>query len=251
MDSEALQKHLEKIFNCIKLNEEQKNALQTMYTKEIRTEGQTCFEDKISIDTIQDLINKGLVLKSDEKNELYPIPLSLLIKHPEIGINPECYRNKKENLKALDKWMNYPFRGVTEGIVKKGSDKQVVSWLFDLLTTDWENVYCFGDYESFIKSLGPEVENEWIKERIKRGRKASVIATKDGEWAQRIHRESTKEMRKCAITPKEFSELFIMAFPEIQTTVMGGIDGELTFIHSGLVADQYANLVNESIALSK
>ena len=246
----SLEENLEEIISCTDLDEAEKIILKASYispgiTKE-ELQKLSTYADKI----IEKLVQQGLLLKKEDGKQvkIYPIPLVLLIQN---YTSDEKMRNTKEftaSLKNIDQWIRYPLMRNPNIKIRSAEDTcTAVKWLFELHNTDWERVYCFGDYESFIDTIGIDVETSWIKERIAKIRKASVIATKDGKWAQLIKKTSKKELRDCIIEPKDFSELFIMAFPDIHTTVIGSADGDITFIHSSSIADSYSGLVERHL----
>ncbi|MDP2691811.1 MAG: hypothetical protein Q8O95_05415 [bacterium] len=201
---------------------------------------------------LESLTKKGLFLndESGEESHIYPLPLVLLFeKCAEFFKSPQGM--SQELLNSIDHWMQYPFPKSRDLKVKTSQDRStVIQWLFDLHGTDWERVFCFGDYEAFVEGLGFDVENEWIKERAKKNRKASVVATQDGPWARHIKEQSKRDLRECLIDPRDYKGLFIMAFPEIDTTVMGGANGEISFVHSSAVANNYSDMVERSLPVS-
>lgn len=253
MNAKSLQKNLEEVLCCTRLNEEEKIIMKTSYLQpciEVK-QLKKCLSNSDSV--IRRLLSEGLLMekKVGVHLNIYPIPLVLLIKNycDVTKMNNQTRFNSA--LKSIDQWIKYPCMREVGVKLKSSEDKDtIIKWLFDLHNSDWERVYCFGDYESFISAIGVDTENEWIKERIKKMRKASVIATKDGQWARHIKTMGKKELRDCLIEPKDFSDLFIMSFPDIDTTVMGNVDGEITFIHSASIAKNYSNLVNMSISTS-
>lgn len=197
---------------------------------------------------LKDVLEKGMLLRKKQGGitQLYPMPLTLVFNK---------YQDKTKNkvhptecLHSLEQWIKYPLLRSPKTRIKSSQDTQtVIHWLFELHSMDWDRVFCFGDYESFIDTIGIETEQEWIKERTKKKRCASVIATQDGKWAQHIRKVSKQELRDCLIDPKDFTDMFILAFPEIDTTVIGSAEKEVTFIHSHTVTDTYSELVERCL----
>lgn len=197
---------------------------------------------------VEDMLEKGMLLRKRQGRvtQLYPMPLTLLFNkyqdRTKNKIGPE------ECLHSIEQWIKYPLLRSPATRIKSSQDQRtVICWLFELHSLGWERVFCFGDYESFIETIGIETEQEWIKERTQKKRCASVIATQDGKWAQHIRKLSKQELRDCLIDPKDFTDMFILAFPEIHTTVIGSSDKEVTFIHSTSVTNTYSELVERCL----
>lgn len=248
----SLQDQISKVLKQLGLNKEQQALLTSMYINPGMK--MSCLMSTIDINNIefhiQDLYEKGLVLIHEEEDnkQFFPTPMSLLVQRCKRGLSKEDQSQAIETLRSIDKWIKYPIFTAKDTKMKSSRTKDtLMKWLFELHATDWEKVFCFGDYESFIETIGIEPEVEWIKERAKKGRKASVVATKDGQWAQRIESCQAQELRECLITPGNFGKVFIMAFPEIQTTVLGSADGDITFVQSQSVADQYSAMVRAQL----
>lgn len=198
---------------------------------------------------IDSLVSEGMILRKKEgkKQLLYPMPIALLFK--KFADQRKARKlDPKVSLGSIDQWIKYPLLRTPEIKMKSSQDNQtVIQWLFELHSTDWERVFCFGDYESFIETIGIDIEQDWIRERMGKNRCASVIATQDGKWAQHIQKASKQELRDCVIDPKDFTDMFIMAFPDINTTVIGSSEDEVTFVHSSTVAKTYAELVHQCL----
>ncbi|MDP3975368.1 MAG: hypothetical protein Q8P95_00450 [bacterium] len=198
---------------------------------------------------LQSMITEGLLKlgESGAEVQVFPIPLSLLANrsHPELFSKDTSI----QLLSEINQWITYPVMRSPQTKYKMATGALGIQWLFEAILLEWERVYCWGDYESFIENLGFEVERDWIQERIKKGKKASVLATQDGQYAQEIFRKSKQELRDCLIKPSDFSQLFIMSFPESKTTVMGNKNGELTFVLSSEISDHYAQSVRKGLQL--
>jgi hypothetical protein len=208
-----------------------------------------CMEDEPTRRIISELEEKKIILREKERGKslLYPMPISLLFQK-FVDLRKPQKVEPKETLKSLDQWMKYPLLRKNDLRLKSTQDnKTVLEWIFEIHSSDWKRVFCFGDYESFIDAIGIDTEQDWIKERTKRNRCASVIATQDGKWAQHIRKVSKQELRDCLIDPKDFTDMFIMAFPDIHTTVIGSSEKEVTFIHSSTVSNTYAEMVERSL----
>lgn len=203
-----------------------------------------------SSDILNEMIKKGLLMKCSEEKKIYPVPLSILSDKHSLH-DEKTQKSLQNRLSEIDQWIEYPLmrQEGTRFTTLKGSAAR--KWIFDLLTQDWETVLCFGDYESFIAMFGLDVEREWIQERIKRGKRASVLATQDGEFARDIDKLSHNELRNCLINPTEFSDLFIMTFPEVHTTVIAKKTGEITFVHSTNVAMSYSRVVTNTLEMQQ
>jgi len=249
MGYETLKDKLQDIFDCSRMKREHQDILMSAYLNP-GVEVTTTIADQSSQQALKDLVKRGLlcIREVDGVAGLFPIPIAILLKKEEGLFSGPCLEPLVDAIHSIDKWIQYPIMRIPETQMKSSREGQtVMQWLFDLHMTDWDQVFCFGDYESFIESIGFDTETEWIKERIKKGRKASVVATQDGQWARHIHELSQSQLRDCLINPKDFEGLFIMAFPDVDTTVMGGRDDEVTFIHSRTVAHHYGNLVNQQL----
>lgn len=250
MEYESLHQKLDVIFSCLCLTDEEKQVMMSSYLSPGINQRDILNQSVGSLNVLHDLVNKGLILKRESgKNfQLFPVPIALLIQYCEKNIDCECLKKVRESISSIDKWIKYPLMRSKNTVLKTSDENStVLKWLFDLHSIEWDKVYCFGDYESFIDSIGIDAETNWIKERTKKGRKASVVATKDGKWARRIRDFSQQELRDCLIEPKDFSELFIIAFPDIHTTVIGSSDKEVTFVHSSAIAQHYSKLVEENL----
>ena len=197
---------------------------------------------------VKELDEKGTILirNQDNRQSIFPPPLAVLLKNYQDTRKTRSLNSIDLTLKSIDQWLKYPLLKNENTKLKMSKDTDtVIKWLFELHENSWERVFCFGDYESFIDTIGIDTENEWIRERIKKLRKASVVATQDGKWARTIRDNSKEELRDCIINPKEYSDLFIMSFPDITTTVMTCSSGEVTFVYSAAVAENYCRIIDE------
>ena len=248
-DYQTLPEKIDEILSYTSLSESEKAVLRYAYLYP-GASGLLLKETvAVSDETVKSMLRKGLLIREKKGADtyLYPIPIILLLRR--CG-ESECHRCLRDIpvLRSLDQWLKYPLMRSPSVTLKSSNNRNtVISWLFDLHASCWERVYCFGDYDSFIKTIGVDTEQEWIKERINKERKASVIATKDGKWAQHIQKVSQQELRDCLIDPRDFSDLFIMAFPDIHTTVMGSSANEITFVHSDTIANLYTGMVEKSL----
>jgi hypothetical protein len=250
MDYQTLPEKIQEVLSYTSLLLEEKEVL--MHTYLHPGVSRTTLESSIvgAAKILNNLIDRRLLFQQQSEYSLYPIPLVLLLR--------DCAENSTHRglrdlpvLRSIDQWLKYPLMRSPDVTLKTTNDRgTLIRWLFDLHAMSWDRVYCFGDYESFIETIGYDTEKEWIHERIKRQRNASVIATKDGQWAQQIQRLSQQELRDCLIEPRDFSDLFIMAFPDIHTTVMGSSDKEITFVHSDTIANLYTGMVEKSLIKS-
>lgn len=249
MEYQTIQEKLAEIFSCTALDQTERDILMLCY---LNPGIEVCQIKKALSNpkrAIEQLLKKGLLLKTKVSGRytVYPIPLVLMLKKCA-DKDAKCGEECMSVLESIDQWIKYPVLRSTNARIKTSNNTDtVIKWLFDLHSTDWEKVYCFGDYESFIESIGIDTETEWIRERINKSRKASVVATQDGRWARKIQSSCKRELRDCLIDPKDFSSLFIMAFPDINTTVLGGANGKITFVHSSTIANNYTSLVEKNL----
>jgi len=250
MTYQSLEEQITTILDYLMLNEEEKQMLKQAYLNPGMNRCASSPKGASTEKLIQALSKKDLLVEREcgEETNIYPIPLILLVQQHQSELSDKQRAKIFAMLRTIDKWIKYPLMKSGKTRLKSSQNQDtVIKWLFDLHASDWDHVYCFGDYEAFIASIGIEPEVEWINARTKKGRKASVVATKDGKWAQRIESCKNQELRDCLIEPGSFEDLFIMAFPDIHTTVMGSSDGQITFVQSDSVARQYAQLVNDSL----
>ncbi|MGE3279236.1 MAG: hypothetical protein AB7J40_05660 [Candidatus Altimarinota bacterium] len=249
MDYQTLTEKIEGILHCTPLKKPERAILLQSYlnpgvAERSLEKGVQNFQA-----LVERMIEKGLILRKKEAGEelLYPLPIALLFKK-YVDERKARSLDAVESLHSIDQWIQYPLLRSPEVQMKSSHDNEtVLNWLFELHATDWERVFCFGDYESFINAIGIDTEQDWIRERTKKNRCASVVATQDGQWAQHIRKASEKELRDCLIDPRDFTDMFIMAFPDIQTTVIGTSKSEVTFIHSKTVANTYTELVERCL----
>ncbi len=248
---QSLEDHLDTIFESISLSKEDKYVMKLLYLNPGMTVANIEEKSTITKKNLESLKQKGFLLfhKEKEVEGIYPIPLAVLC----VKVNPSHHGSNiiqsQDALKNIDKWVRYPAILSQKTKLKTSNIKEtIMRWLFDIHQTEWDSVYCFGDYEAFIKDIGIDPEVEWIKERAKKGRTAMVLATQDGEWAQRINSLQQQELRDCCIHPGEFSDLFIMSFPDIYTTLIAGKDNDVTFIHSKSISQHYASIVKKGVS---
>jgi hypothetical protein len=251
MTYQTLEEHLDDILLTMCLSKKEKAIMKLMYLNPGMTSKTIQEIIKIDLITLEDLKQQGLLLlQGDIEGKIYPVPLAILCVKANPSANGDDIIKCQDALINIDKWMKYPAMRKKDTRMKTSKQQEtIVKWLFDIHQTDWDSVFCFGDYESFIKDMGIDPEIEWIKERAKKGRNAMVLATQDGEWAQRINTHKQEELRDCCITPGDFSDLFIMAFPDIYTTVIAGKDKEITFVHSKSIAHHYSGIVKEGLLI--
>lgn len=250
MTYQTLEAHLDSILKTVCLTDTEKTAMKMLYMNPGLSVGQVIQKKHIDRKTLEGLNKMGLLLKYSQNRtqKLYPVPLAILCTKVEQLVTSQEIMSCQDALNNMDKWMKYPAMRVKETQLKSTQEKEtIIKWLFELHQTDWDSVYCFGDYESFIKDMGIDPELEWIKERAKKGRSATVFATQDGQWAQRINESQEEELRECCVTPGDFSDLFIMAFPDINTTVIAGKENEITFVHSKSISQHYAEMVKKCV----
>jgi hypothetical protein len=244
---QTLAEKIEKVLSCTILEKPERAILLHSYLNPGMAERDLENSMMLPEHLIELMIKQGVLFRKKEGKEysLYPMPIGLMFQkysNDEEGI---C---ATESLKSIDQWIQYPLLRSRSIRMKSSQNTQtVIQWLFELHGINWDKVYCFGDYESFIDAIGINTEQEWIRERTKKKREASVIATQDGKWAQHIHKVSKQELRKCLIEPKDFTDMFIMAFPDIHTTVIGSSEKAVTFIHSATATNTYAEMVERCL----
>jgi hypothetical protein len=254
MTYRSLEEHLDNILKTVRLNANEKHVMKMIYLNPGMSTLVIKGSSNVDMKTLEDLKKQGLLLlhENEDGDCVYPIPLAILCTKANPKADGDSIIRCQDALKTIDKWMKYPVMRAKDARMKTSTKKEtILKWIFDIHQTDWDSVYCFGDYESFINDIGIDPEVEWIKERAKKGRNAMVFATQDGEWAQRINTLQREELRDCCITPGDFTDLFIMSFPDIYTTVIAGKDKDITFIHSKSISQHYAGIVKEGILTDK
>lgn len=252
MESTTLQHKLEEIFSYVNLSDPEKAVLMCAYLSPGCPVD--CLKDKV-VDgdrIIKKLVDQKILLsrKVGDKTCIYPPPLPILMKNYADQRKTRNLKDLTPTLQGIDQWIKYPLLRSPKVKLKSSKDRDtVLQWFFDLHGVDWERVFCFGDYESFIDTVGLDLETSWIKERTKKARKASVVATRDGKYARQITELSKEELRDCMIDPKDYLDLFILAFPELNTTVMSHKEGEIAFIYSQDIAKKYSQLIKSNFLL--
>lgn len=249
MEYQTLAEKLVEVLSYTTLSNEEKHVLLECYLNPGIAQKQLKSLQAAKDPLLQRMAAEGLLLQTQKTGEplWYPAPLALLFKRYG-DLRKAGSLKEIPVMSSIDQWIKYPLFH-TSGVEMKSSHDTdtVIKWLFELHTMEWDKVYCFGDYEAFIEAIGIETEQDWINERTKKQRKASVIATKDGQFAQKIMKRSKAELRDCRIDPKDFSHMFIMAFPDINTTVIGSAEKEVTFIHSANIAQMYTGMVDQNL----
>lgn len=250
MPYQTLTEKIEDILHCTLLKKPERAILLESYLHPGIAENALQSGMIHSDSIVEHMEDEGLIFrrKVGEKYFLYPLPIALLFKK-FVDERKARKIHASESLDSIDQWIQYPLLRSPEVQMKSSQDNEtVLKWLFELHSADWDRVFCFGDYESFIEAIGIETEQDWIRERTKKNRCASVVATQDGKWAQHIRKVSERELRDCLIDPRDFTDMFIMAFPDIQTTVIGSSKKEVTFIHSKTVTNTYTEMVERCLA---
>ena len=252
MESLTFQEKIDALLQLTKLSHIQRRFLSRCYTQPgldfASLKKKLCLTCEDDCFSLEELFADQLMIEhclDDGKEVLYPIPIALLrgyLDHSKVSAREFDYQ-----IREIEQWIKYPMMRTGDTRFQTGKGWVANQWLFELLAADWVQVYCFGDYESFIDMMGIDAERDWIRERIKRGKKAQVLATQDGQWAQEIDKHSRQELRDCLIDPSDFSDLFIMTFPESQTTVMANRTGDITFVCSSLIAERYSMMVKDGI----
>ena len=165
MGYETLHDKLQDIFCCSSMKKEQQLVLIQAYLNP-GTTAQSITNDQEPFDkALQDLLTRGLVCIQEMEGErrVFPIPIAILLKKKEAQFSEDSLMPMMDEIHSIDKWIQYPVMRLPETMLKSSREGvTVMEWLFDLHMTDWNQVFCFGDYEAFIQGIGFDVEAEWI-----------------------------------------------------------------------------------------
>lgn len=88
----------------------------------------------------------------------------------------------------------------------------------DMHRQSWEWNIALGDFESYGQKTDPNFNRQWVKKRVKKGRKAKGVITASGPFTKEFTKDDEAVFRKTCFVKNFIKDQWIETFPEIGTT---------------------------------
>lgn len=119
----------------------------------------------------------------------------------------------------------------------------------DMHRQKWEWNIALGDFESYGQKTDPNFNRQWVKKRVKKGRKAKGVITASGPFTKEFTKDDEAVFRKTCFVKNFIKNQWIETFPEIGTTFIfsQNLAEDHTIaalkIQNKAVTDSYAQMV--------
>lgn len=170
------------------------------------------------------------------KNQAYRVYTRLselgILMSPESAwkkkINPVPLYNFSENLKKKSRRMFKTAEGLrlvtplldlmnekmaTRSIQMVEGQEMVESYL-DLIDFDWDRILAYGTYDMFMKEFSGEAEKRFIRNRVKKGKRATGIFANPGPYTREVVKFNEQDLRESrSVEWKQLENDWINIFP--------------------------------------
>lgn len=103
-----------------------------------------------------------------------------------------------DNLKKIEKLIPY-LNSTEESTIEILEGENLIQNLYDILDEEWDTLFAYGNFDMFCENLDFEHEREFIKNRIKKGKKGIGIFSSDGAYTKDVTGRDKNELRKSVI----------------------------------------------------
>lgn len=133
----------------------------------------------------------------------YVFPTSLGPLTNELDRRRRTLGRTSDNLKKIDKLIPYLNAKESDASIEILEGEDIHQDYFDLLDMEWDTVFAYGDFDMFCEELGFENEKRFIRNRVKKGRKAKGIFNSIGAYTKDVTSRNANELRKSVIIEDE------------------------------------------------
>lgn len=103
-----------------------------------------------------------------------------------------------DNLKKIERLIPY-LNSTEESTIEILEGENLMQNLYDIIDEEWDTVLAYGNFDMFCENLGFEHEREFIKNRVKKGKKGKGIFASDGAYTRDVTGRDRNELRKSVI----------------------------------------------------
>ena len=149
----------------------------------------------------------------------YVFPTSLEPLTTELDRRRRTLGRTSDNLKKIDKLIPYLNTKESDASIEILEGEDIHQDYFDLLDMEWDTVFAYGDFDMFCEEVGFENEKKFIRNRVKKGKKAKGIFNSTGAYTKDVTGRDANELRKSIITEDEnFKNIWVYMYDKSNLT---------------------------------
>ncbi|MFA6521446.1 MAG: helix-turn-helix domain-containing protein [Candidatus Gracilibacteria bacterium] len=167
----------------------------------------------------EELSEKGLLAGSDEGKykKISALPLKSYVENL-YKKGRHLYRSA-DNLRELRPLLKFINVSENSSLPEVLSAENVGSDWVDFAYIDWETVLAYGNFEMLYELMGSDPDKEFMRLRLRRGKKAYPILSALGPYTREMIGKDNKEMRTTKVIRdvlghKELKNTFVMLAPD-------------------------------------
>lgn len=164
----------------------------------------------------ESLEDKNLVKSDTSKRNKKILANSLQSFIEKISSQGRKLHQTADSLKELNPYLG--FLGLPDQKVsfQTFSEAELGQQFLDIAYMDWECVLAYGSFDDILPFIGINADKEFVKKRIKKGKKALPVLANPGEYSwNEIINNDTKEIRTSSVIYDEkLRDFFVVLLPE-------------------------------------
>jgi len=166
-----------------------------------------------------DLYERKVVGYTGSGQFKYIFPTSLEPLTTELDRQRRTLGRTSDNLKKIDKLIPYLNSKDSDASIEILEGENIHQDYFDLLDMEWDTVFAYGNFDMFCEEFGLENEKKFIRNRVKKGRKAKGIFNTAGVYTMDVTSRNANELRKSVITEDEnFKNIWVYMYDKSDIT---------------------------------
>jgi len=123
-----------------------------------------------------------------------------------------------DNLKKIDKLIPY-LNSKQESSIEILEGETLLQNLYDIIDEEWNTVFAYGNFDMFCENLGFEHEMNFIRNRVKSGKKGIGIFASDGVYTKDVTGRDKNELRKSVIVDDpEMQNIWLYTYDKSDVT---------------------------------
>lgn len=172
------------------------------------------------------------------RREIEALPLSALAN--TVGKRQRKLRKIELELKRLNTLFGMCTHTLEDPVEIITNEQQIKEKAFEILSRPWDRFQCYGSAERLPEVLGEKEEDNWVKERFRRGKATDVIITEVGKYAHEFLPRNDKELRKVHVDIDENNQDYCTYI----------YDDEVTIWHRDIELGNRAIVITDPVVVS-
>lgn len=162
-----------------------------------------------------------------------------------------------DSLKEINTFL--PYLGATEEdhVFKTFSHEKAAEEFVDMSMLKWNEILAYGDFEAIFNAIGVDSDRQFVKNRLRRGKKCYPILSNPGDycWKEIIEKDEIEDRQTKVIYDDKLKNCFVAFMPDINMTAiwMMNEDGLVSgaVIENSIITQLHNNIYNHFDSISE